>query len=167
LLMPLRDWDRKTAALRERLEKIRSERRAYFTSEEKVKGFVQRTFALSEDQVSAKSGERLTRLILQSGLSEVDFTRSPVGPRVLRTGIKTSEVGWMVQGDGKLEHVINLLFLLQESPYLRRIEGLSLSSGESPGTVRVRFRYLSLTINPAPPAEPAELQGKFTLESPE
>jgi hypothetical protein len=72
-----------------------------------------------------------------------------------------------VQGEGKLEHVINLLFLLQESPYVRRIEGLSFSSAESPGRVRVRFRYLTVVINPAPTVTPIDLQAKYTLESPE
>jgi hypothetical protein len=167
VVQPLREWDRKSAALREKLEKIRAERREYFAAEDKVKVFTERTFDLIEDQVSAKSGERLTRMILQSGLSEADFTRVPLGPRLLRSGLKTSEVGWSVQGEGRLEHVINLLFLLQESPYVRRIEGLSFSSAESPGRVRVRFRYLTVVINPAPTVTPIDLQAKYTLESPE
>lgn len=167
VVKPLREWDRKTATLREKLEKVKADRRAYFTAEDQVKEFVQRSFDTFEDQVSAKSGERLTRIILQSGLSESDFTRMPLGPRLLRTGLKTSEVGWSVQGEGRLEHIINLLFLLQESPYLRRIDGLALSPGETPGTVRVRFRYLTLAINPAPAVEPIDLHAKFTLDSPE
>ena len=167
VLKPLREWDQKSAVLREKLAKIRAERRDYFVAEDKVKAFVQRTFDLAEDQVSAESGERLTRLILQSGLSEADFTRTPMGPKILRTGLRTREVGWSVQGEGKLEHVINLLFLLQESPYLRRIDGLKFGTGDTPGTVRVSFRYLTLVIDPAPAAEPADLQAKYTLESPE
>ena len=167
VIKPLRVWDQKTAVLRDRLTKVRAERRDYFAAEDRVKGFVQRTFDLTEDQVSAESGERLTRLILQSGLSEADFTRTPMGPRILRTGLKTREVGWSVQGEGKLDHVINLLFLLQESPYIRRIDGLKFGSGDTPGKVRITFRYLTLVIDPAPVAEPADLQAKYTLESPE
>src|SRR5688572_19424170 len=79
VLGPLHEWDRKSDALRAKLETLRGERRAYFTAEERVKGFVERTFALTEDQVSAESGERLTRIIIQSGLSESDFTRTPMG----------------------------------------------------------------------------------------
>ena len=167
IVKPLRVWDQKSDVLKEKLSKVRAERREYFAAEDKVKGFAQRTFDFEEDQVSAESGERLTRLILQSGLSEADFTRTPVGPRLLRTGLKTSEVGWSVQGEGKLEHAINLLFLLQESPYIRRIDGLKLASGETPGKVRMSFRYLTLVIHPAPATELADLQAKYTLESPE
>lgn len=167
IILPLHEWDGRIDAVREKMGKIQAERRTYFAAEEKVKAYVQRTFALTEDQVSAESGERLTRLIMHSGLSEADFTRTPLGPRLLRTGLKTTEVGWSVHGDGKLEHVINLLFLLQESPYIRRIDSVTLSTGEGPGNVRVGFRYLTLVVKPAPEVDPIDLPDKIVLDTPE
>src|SRR5262245_35451572 len=106
----------------------------------------------------------LTRQILQSGLQEADFTRLPVGPRKLRGA---SEIGWSVQGDGPLADVLDLLFLLQESPYEHRIENLTLATGEGPGLVKIRFRFLTLVLDPTPEVERKELVPKFTLESPE
>jgi len=44
LLKPLREIDKKTAAAREKLDKIAAERRAYFSAEELVKKFSQRAF---------------------------------------------------------------------------------------------------------------------------
>ena len=164
LVKPLRELDKKTAALREKLEKVKAERRAYFTAEDVVKGHAQRTFSDQVDQASAKSGEMLTKQILLSGLREADFSRMPVGPRKLRGA---SELGWSVQGDGKLEHVLNLLFLVHKSPYLHRIENLNVSASESPGEVNVRFRYLTLVMEPAPVTDPVDLQPKFTLNGPE
>lgn len=164
LFKPINKIDKDNAALREQLEKIKSERRAYFLAEDQVKGFTLRSFDDQVDEASAKSGAVLTRQIAQSGLREADFSRLPVGPRKLHGA---HEIGWSVQGDGHLESAINLLFLLQESPYLHRIENLIVVPGEMPGLVKVRFRYLTLVMDPAPAVEPAELPPKFALNSPE
>lgn len=161
---PLKDLDRQIGTLRIELNKITTERRAYFSDENQVKSFTQRTFSDDTDKASARSGEMLTRLILQSGLVESDFTRLPAGPRKLRGA---SEIGWSIQGEGPLMQVLNLLFQLQESPYLHRIENVSVSPGEAPGRVRVRFRFLTLVIEPAPAVEWKEPAPKFTLDSPE
>ncbi|MCK7528947.1 MAG: hypothetical protein MZV64_71030 [Ignavibacteriales bacterium] len=116
------------------------------------------------DEASAKSGAVLTRQIAQSGLREADFGRLPAGPRKLHGA---HELGWSVQGEGRLENVINLLFVLQESPYLHRLENLTVIPGDLPGLVKVRFRYLTLVVDPAPIVELAELPPVFSLNSPE
>jgi hypothetical protein len=63
--------------------------------------------------------------------------------------------------------VTDLLFLAQESPHLHRVEGISLTAAETPGRVRVRFRYLTLVVDPAPPVEMTELEPARSLYSPE
>lgn len=163
-MKPLKELDRKTAALRDKLDKVRAERRAFFAAEDAVKKDAQRAFSDELEQASAKSGEMLTKTILLSGLPETEFTRLPVGPRKLAGA---NEIGWIVQGEGKLQRVIDLLFLLQESPYLHRLDGLVVSPGETAGYVRVRFRYLTLVMDPAPIVDPIDLKPKYTLESPE
>jgi hypothetical protein len=162
LIKPLQEIDKKTAAERQRLEKINGERRAFFSAEDEVKKFTQRTFDTDLDKAGAKSAEMLTQQILRAGLPEMEFTRSLFGPRKLRGA---QEIGWNLQGDGPLDRVVNLLFLLQEDPHLHRVDGLTLSAGESPGQVRVRFRYTTLVIDPAPEVEPVTLQAKFALDS--
>ncbi len=147
---PLRSIDKKTALLRERLAKVKAEQRACFTAEEYLKREAQRAFADQIGPASAKSGEMLTKQILQSGLLENDFSRLPVGPRKLRGA---SEIGWNVQGQGALGDVVNLLFLLQESPCIHRIESVSISAGDKPGHVRAGFRFLTLVIDAAPEVE--------------
>jgi hypothetical protein len=109
----------------------------------------------------------LTKLILQSGLPEADFSRTPATPRPLVAGKMPGaiETGWQVQGDGPLMSVINLLFLLQQSPYLHRLENLVISPGDAPGRVKVGFRFLTLVIKPAPAVEPIDL-AQVTLDSP-
>lgn len=162
LLKPLKEADKRIAGLREKLEKVKSERRVYFADEERMKSVAQQMFSERVDLASAKSGEILTKVILQSGLKESDFTRLPVGPRKL---LGASEIGWSVQGDGSVSEVINLIFLLKESLFLNRVENLFVSAGDAPGFVRVRFRYLTLVLEPAPTVEPIDLSQKLTLES--
>src|SRR5262245_36764687 len=164
IVKPLVEIDKRIGATREKLEKVQSERRAYFSAEDRMKAHGLRAFADTVDQASARSGEMLTRQILKSGLQESDFTRLPVGPRKFRGA---SEIGWSVQGDGPLADVLDLLFLLQQSPYQHRIENLSVSTGDGVGLVKVRFRFLTLVLEPAPEVARKELVSKFTLESPE
>jgi hypothetical protein len=161
---PLREIDKRIAATREKLQKIKKDRLAYFDAEDRMKAYALRSFADTVDQASALSGEMLTRQILSSGLQEADFTRLPVGPRKLRGA---SEIGWMVQGEGLLADVLDLLFLLHQSPYVHRLDGLTVGTGEIPGVVKVRFRYLTLVLDPAPEVKRKELVAKYTLESPE
>jgi hypothetical protein len=163
LLKPLLEIDKKTAALREKVEKVKVERRGYFTAEDAVKKQAQRAFGDQVDQASARSGEILTKQIAVSGLREADFSRMPVGPLKLRGA---SEIGWSVQGEGKLENVLNLLFLVQESPFLHRLENLTLSPSETSGQVRIRFRFLTLVLEPAPLLDPIDLQPQFALNTP-
>lgn len=163
-LAPLRDLDKRTAAVREKINKIQADRRAYFAAEDRLKDITRRTFADTIDQASARSGEMLTRQIVTAGLEESDFTRLPAGPRKLKGA---SEIGWSVQGEGPLTNVVNLLFLLNHSPWLHRTEGLTVQQADAPGKVRVRFRYLTLVIEPAPEVERTNLVATLTLESPE
>ncbi len=145
-LTPLRDIDKRTMATREGIAKIQDERRAFFAAEDRLKAIARQTFAETTEQASAISGELLTRQILAAGLEESDFTRLPFGPRKLRGA---SEIGWNIQGEGPLTNVVNLLFTLDASSWLHRTENLTLTTGDTPGTVRVNLRYLTLIMDPA------------------
>lgn len=165
-MKPLRERDKKIASAREQLDKINAERRAFFIHEDLIKGVAPRLFSDQVDQASAKSGEMLTRLILQSGLREADFSRLPIGPSKAGPTTNALEIGWSIQGEGRLENVVDLLFLLEATPYLHRIENLTVSSGDSPGRVHAHFRFLTLVLNPVPPEiEFADLEPKFSLYS--
>jgi len=161
---PLTDLDKRIVAARERLGKIQTERRNFFAAEDRLKALTKLAFADTTDEASARSGEALTKQILQAGLDEGNFTRLPLGPRKLRGA---SEIGWNVQGDGALAKVVNLLFILEQSPHLLRLEGLVLSQAEKPGEVRVRFRCMTLVLDPAPDAKREPLVAKVNLKSDE
>jgi hypothetical protein len=160
---PLQDLDKRIAVAREKVGKITADRRAYFQAEDQLKALTLRTFADSLDEASARSGEMLTRQIQAAGLKETSFARLPVGPRKLRGA---SELGWNVQGEGPLTNLVNLLYLLDESPWVHRTENLVLAAGDGPGQARVRFRYLTLVFEPAPDIERTNLVATATLDDP-
>ncbi|HVK58873.1 MAG TPA: hypothetical protein VM735_08850 [Candidatus Kapabacteria bacterium] len=161
---PLKDVDKQTTLIREQINKINVERRAYFDAEDSLKKVAQRTFSTDLNQASARSGEMITKQIALAGLNEGDFTRLPVGPRRFKGA---NEIGWSIQGKGTLDKIINLVFLLQNTPQVHRIESVTLTAYDKPGEIKVRFLYLTLVVDPAPEFDPIELKPKFTLESPE
>jgi hypothetical protein len=164
LLKPLRDIDKTTANLQAQLNKAKEDRRAFFANEEVLKKYNARAFADDVDQASARAGEMLTRAILECGLRETDFTRLPANQRKLRLS-ENREIGWSVQGEGSLQRIVDLLFVLQESPYLSRVEGVQINATDRPGHVKVRFRYLTLVLNPAPEVQRVPLSPAVNLAS--
>ena len=163
-LKPLTEVDRRIVAVRLKLDTLAKERRDYFAAEDAVKAVAARTFSDDIDQASARFGEMLTRTIINSGLRESDFSRLPTGSRKIRGALET---GWTVRGEGPLAQVVNLVFLLDRAAPVHRLDGLTLSAGDSPGRVRVSFRYLTLVPAPSPEVQRTELESKFTAESPE
>lgn len=145
LVRPLRAVEAKTANLRSQLALIKKEKRTFFDQEVALKAVAHQTFADQVSLASARSGEMLTRLILASGLPDSDFSRLPLGPTSIRGA---QELGWSIDGSGPLDKIVNLIFLLEETPVVHRVENLSVSPGEQPGHVRVSFRYMTLIIDP-------------------
>lgn len=161
---PLERIERQTAHTREKIAKINEERRMYFDAEDMLKQVGQKTFGTGLNRAFSRSSEMITHQIERAGLNEMEFTRMPVGP-LHHSGAK--EIGWSIQGSGEMKKILNLLFLLQTSPYIHRIENVTLSAYDKPGEIKVRFLYLTLVLDPAPNVETAELKQPFTLESPE
>jgi hypothetical protein len=157
--------DGQVADLRSELNKIKDERRAYFSQEDDLKRVALRVFGRDADTATAQAGKMLTEQIVRLGLQESRFSRQPVPARRMRGG---QEVGWNVQGEGPLARIVDLLFVLEQTPQIHRIENLVISAGDRPGRVRARFHYLTLIVDIAP-AEGAkgELKPQFALQSPQ
>jgi hypothetical protein len=161
---PLKDLDRQAQAQRDRLHQINDERRAYFTAEDSLKSVVQRSFGRDADTASAEAGKMISDQIVRLGLQESEFSRLPVGPRKFRGA---QEVGWSVQGEGPLAKMLDLLFVLEQTPQVHRLEGLVISAGDRPGRVKTRFRYLTLVVDVILDVPKKELPLPCTLDSPQ
>jgi hypothetical protein len=164
LLQPLRQIDKAIKASQEKIDKINKERTLSIAADDRLQKTALKTFGETIDQASATSGEILTKRILESGLEESEFTRTPASPRKLKGA---HEIGWIVQGEGPLTNIVNLLFLLENSPYLHRVENVTVTTGEAVGRVKTRFRYLTLVLDPSPDVQRKALPDKFTLDSTE
>ena len=162
ILQPLRQIDKNIKASQEKYNKISKEKLQAVQADDRMKQVALKTFGDTIDQASATSGEILTKRILESGLEESEFTRTPASPRKLKGA---HEIGWIVQGEGPLTNIVNLLFLLENSPYVHRVENVSVTTGEAVGRVKTRFRYLTLVLDPSPDVQRKALVDKFTLDS--
>src|SRR4051812_26875827 len=69
-LKPLKEIDKQTVLLQEKIGKIDQERREYFAAEDTLKKISQRTFSTDLNQASAHSGEMITHEIAAAGLSD-------------------------------------------------------------------------------------------------
>ncbi len=111
-----------------------------------------RTFGEDPDQVAARAGEYLGKLILHAGLNDGEFTLLPLASTRLRgrrSGV--SQVGWSVQGKGTLAAVVDLLHLLELDERVHKVENLNVTGANQPGRVGLSFRYVTLVLdgNPA------------------
>ena len=164
LLQPLKKIDKSIQTYREKIDKIDKEKVLSIKADDRIQATALKTFGETIDQASATSGEILTRRILESGLEESEFTRTPASPRKLKGA---QEIGWIVQGEGPLTNIVNLLFQLENSPYVHRVENLSVTTGDAPGRVKTRFRFLTLVLDPSPDVKRKALPDKFALDSAE
>ena len=161
---PWRELGRQNDTLRARLAKAADQRRAFFSAEDYLNGLAPRLFGAEPDAAAAQVGKMLTDEILRLGLQESLFSRSPVVPRKFRGA---QEIGWSVQGEGPLPPMLDLLFVLEQTPQVHRLENLVLSAGDRPGHLRARFRYLTLVVDGLAPPPKTNVKPKFALDSPE
>ena len=77
------------------------------------------TFSMDESEAISRMGVYLTEAIKASGLSEDRFTRRPLKATQL-TNKGASQIGYSVSGQGPLPKVIDLMFLLEQTPSLPR-----------------------------------------------
>ncbi len=164
LVRPLRAIDDQIVQLRVKLNGLEQERRAFLAADSEVRAGAARMFGADADEAEARLGAILTAQIVAVNLREADFTRMPSGRRRLPGA---EEIGWTIQGEGPLPRVLDLLFVLQQDPRLHRLESLALSPANEGGRVRVRFRYLSLVLKPAPDFKPVTDLAQANLDSPQ
>ena len=76
-------------------------------------------FSMDKSEAISRMGVYLTETIKASGLSEDKFTRRPLKATQLAKNGAT-QIGYTVSGQGSLPKVIDLMFLLEQTPFLPR-----------------------------------------------
>jgi len=164
LLRPLNNLEQQKQEAQEALRKLKETRSAYLRAESYLQQAAARSFGTNTDLATAQAGHMLTEQLSRLGLPEANFNFQPVPARKIRGG---QETGWSVQGEGPLGKMIDLLFVLEQTPQLHKIENLVISPGDRPGRIRARFHYLTLVININSPGPQPELKPTFALNSPQ
>ena len=151
ILKPAQELKRQKAQLVLKLNKLKKEQEQYKIAEKEVTAAGKKIVSGNSDQVNGEMGEFLNEVIQKVELNPRAFTRSPVGPnRVGKGGAK--EIGWTVQGEGPLEKIIDLLYLLENSQAFHKLDGVKFTPVTQPGWVKVAFRYLTIVLEPIPDA---------------
>lgn len=151
ILKPAQELKRQKAQLVLKLNKMKKEQEQYKIAEKEVTAAGKMIINGNSDQVNGEMGEFLNEVIQKVELNPRAFTRSPVGPnRVGKGGAK--EIGWTVQGEGSLEKIIDLLYLLENSQAFHKLDGIKFTPVNQPGWVKVAFRYLTIVLDPVPDA---------------
>lgn len=163
LLRPLRALDDQIVQLQLKLQSLDGERKSYLAADTQIRSVAGTLFGTRAPDAEAQLGALLTSQLLQAGLHESDFTRIPAGRRRLPGA---EEVGWTIQGEGPPAQLVDFLFLLQNHPRLHRLESLALSPANDSGRLRLRFRYLTLVLSPAPEVPARTNLAPATLDSP-
>jgi hypothetical protein len=160
---PLRTIDDQIRQYEVKLASLQKARSTLRAAETQVRAAAAKGFGTGLVGAEANLGALLTQRIMQVGLHEAQFTRTPIGHRRL---FGAQEVGWTIQGQGPLARVLDLVFVLQTDPRLHRVEGLALSPVRPADHVRVRFSYLTLVVNATPATKLLDPPVEANLDSP-
>ena len=100
-------------------------------------------FGDDEMVVSEQVRTTVTNLLTMSGLSTQNLSLKPlVGTRVPNV---YREIGWSVQTRGKLEQVINFMYLMTRETHLHRVDNVVLAPAPG-GEVSLQVKYATLLL---------------------
>ena len=123
--------------------KLKQTRKSMKRNSDHLEALAARTFGKDDDEVRAITFGYLMAALDRSGLTSE-------GKGVNAGNAKSSgdlrEIAWHVVKSGKMEHILNLLYMLEEDSVLHRIENLSISPRERDGPFRVEFDYVALSL---------------------
>jgi len=127
----------------ESIDTLKQTKKSMDSNEKHLKAFAAQTFGKDDDEVRATTFGYLMAALDRSGLTSE-------GKGVNAGNAKSSgdlrEIAWHVVKGGKMEHILNLLYMLEEDPVKHRIENLAISPREKNGPFRVEFDYIALSL---------------------
>ncbi len=140
---PLATLDRQTAARLRELDELDELRQQSLWAQQRLREIAGRTYDGDVGRAQAALSGRVAELMRQAELDPRRWTIRPMQPRRMRGG---QQIGLTLQGEGRLERVVDLLHLLDREPVVGRVEDLSVRRGGEAGQVSVRLRYVSVVV---------------------
>jgi hypothetical protein len=125
------------------IAELKKKKKALENNMAHLKSLATRTYGRNDSDVMVTTFSHLMAALDRSGLTSE-------GKGVSKGSAKSSgdlrETAWRIVKSGKMEHILNLLYILEEDPVLHRIENLSISPRERDGPFRVEFDYIALSL---------------------
>ena len=138
--------------LNDRLAKLQSEadhkesqHDMYVARAGRLESLAKRTFGHDENRASEQIRTRLVQLLQRSGMGTSGIALSP-SSGTAKAKDYCKDVGWTVRARGRLDQVVNFLFLLGREPYIHRVENLSITPQGRSRDVEVSLRYAGLIL---------------------
>ncbi|MDP6637502.1 MAG: hypothetical protein QGG42_21595 [Phycisphaerae bacterium] len=143
ILAPTESLHESIRSAKKRLAKLTLTSKTVERNKTRLKGLAARTYGSVDTDVRNATFGYLMGLLDRSGLTSE-------GKGVTKGNTKNSgdlrEIAWRVVKSGKMEHILNLLYMLEEDPALHRIENLSISTRDKDGPFKVEFDYIALSL---------------------
>lgn len=122
----------------------------------KLRDLAKKTLAHDDQRTSEILRARLVEVLKASGLSGENLSLRPVAGTRINNIYR--ELGWFVKVRGRLEQLVNYLYLLQSEPYLNKLDGPILQPIERSPEVELQFRYTTLILDPLKGEKPPATQ---------
>jgi hypothetical protein len=145
-LAPGRALEARAASYREKINTLESHNSQKAALLRRLGEFAARSFGTEMLRVQQAVRVHLKELLDRSQLTWDRL--NPVGSGRRKRGVYL-EIGQTVSAAGRLDQIVNFLYLLGEQPNLFRVEHLSLRPGGDGRTFALRLKYATLVLVPA------------------
>ena len=141
LLSPARELQSKVADLTRANAQKATDKSFYEAQVARLSELAGKSFCGDADRASEQVRARLAELLQRTKLS---ISLKPMGGATVRGAYK--EIAWLISSAGRLDRVIDFLYLLNAEPYLHRVENLSLTPTGRSGDVDVKLRFATIVL---------------------
>ena len=141
-LSPAAALDKALADTAEKLEELELDKAVMVNNKARLKSLATKTYG-HEGRIKNAVIKRLMDTLDRSGLSTEGRV---IDGGTAKQGKYLHEITWHVAQSGKMEHILNLLYMLEEDPVLHRIENLMIRPREKNGPFSVKFDYIILSL---------------------
>jgi len=126
-----------------KLDDLKEENRKLAGTAKSIEGWAALTYDTDELRASTKIGATLRGLVARAGL-ESNFSMQPVRGKRARGAYR--EIGRTVRVRGKMEQIVDFLYLLRKEPHLHRLDSLVITPQPKTNEVDVQVRYMALVL---------------------
>ena len=136
------------AELREQRDKLEAEAEKDEALTGSIGDWANLTFDTDELHASAKLGSTLIGLVERAGLSQEKLSLQPVRGSRVRGAYK--EIGRTIRVRGRIDGVVDFLYLLGQEPHLHRLDSLSVTPVPKTNEIDLQVRYMTLVVDAKP-----------------